>query len=406
MTIKRTIIIITSIACFFSCTFKSKLTTDNLVNGLYEVDLENIPKDTDDTLFYSSVYKGIKTILLETNETCLIGGINKMHIHDDLIIILDRRYARSLYVFDKNGRFIRKIGSVGNGPGEYVEVTDFTIDKENNTIYLFDTMMGRINKYDFATGRFINVINLNPSIESRRIAYIGGKIYTDVYYSKHADDNCLLRVIDESSGEEELFLNVMEYHKGISNTNNTAQIQVFFLLENGNIAFFQQFMNQIVEISKNGISTLVNFKGNNISTNLIKKAIENDPASYYDNIELLNTRIFLQLADIIEHEEYLHFSYCQYLSPVKFIINKQTKEVKVYPNHRDDLFLTARYYGPLLHFGCYDSNGSYYYVPQMGMSHFVATVNDNGLPPDFDRLEELKNLTDEANPVIFYHEFK
>lgn len=39
-------------------------------------------------------------------------------------------------LFDRKGKFLRNIGSVGNGPGEYTQVGPFQLDEKHDRIYL------------------------------------------------------------------------------------------------------------------------------------------------------------------------------------------------------------------------------------------------------------------------------
>jgi len=117
-------------------------------------------------------------------------------------------------VFDRDGHFIRQIGKVGMGPGEYVYPDDFTIDKENKIIYILDERKRQINKYYLNTGLFIHAINLDPSIRIANIEHIGGTLFADAYFDRHSKDNYLLCIIDEITGKEEShYLNVMKYNK-------------------------------------------------------------------------------------------------------------------------------------------------------------------------------------------------
>lgn len=60
-------------------------------------------------------------------------------------IILDSK-ARKVMQFDKNGKFIRYIGSKGEGPGEYSLAVAPFMDKDLN-LYLYDVFKMRILKY-------------------------------------------------------------------------------------------------------------------------------------------------------------------------------------------------------------------------------------------------------------------
>ena len=109
----------------------------------YVIDLDG---SLEESVYYSSVFKNVRTIILETSRNCLIGATTELQIFDSCIYLLDARVAKGLFVFDMEGRFIRKIGSLGNGPGEYAVIKDFTLDTENGVIYLLD-QRHRVHKY-------------------------------------------------------------------------------------------------------------------------------------------------------------------------------------------------------------------------------------------------------------------
>jgi hypothetical protein len=93
--------------------------------------------DIDDKEYCISAHELFDTISivpLETTEQSIIGVVTKIKILNDTIFVLDNMKAKSLTMFTMKGKFIRKIGNIGNGPGEYVEPTDFFVDK-NITVY-------------------------------------------------------------------------------------------------------------------------------------------------------------------------------------------------------------------------------------------------------------------------------
>jgi len=57
-------------------------------------------------------------------------------------------WIKGLYAFNKEGKFIRKYGNRGNGPGEYLSIKDFTIDTENEIVYLMDDDATQILLYN------------------------------------------------------------------------------------------------------------------------------------------------------------------------------------------------------------------------------------------------------------------
>ena len=82
-------------------------------------------------------------------------------IHDNIEFINNSFYLSEnklgILVFDINGNLIRKIGSKGRGPGEYSYTFDFTIDKETETIYVWDN---NIIKVFSKNGNFLRSFSL------------------------------------------------------------------------------------------------------------------------------------------------------------------------------------------------------------------------------------------------------
>jgi len=59
--------------------------------------------------------------------------------------------------FNKEGKFVRKIGNIGRGPGEYTFCFDFTVDENKETIYVLD--QNKLKVYS-KTGNFLRNVSL------------------------------------------------------------------------------------------------------------------------------------------------------------------------------------------------------------------------------------------------------
>lgn len=64
-----------------------------------------------------------------------------------------------ILVFNKEGKTIRKIGSIGRGPGEYVYNYSFSVDDNTETVYVWDS--GNIIKVFSKTGGFLRSFSLH-----------------------------------------------------------------------------------------------------------------------------------------------------------------------------------------------------------------------------------------------------
>jgi len=70
-------------------------------------------------IYYSDLFKRVRTIILETNKDVRIGDVTSIQVYGDEIYISDIVKSMGIFVFNKEGRYIRRIGKSGQGPGEY-----------------------------------------------------------------------------------------------------------------------------------------------------------------------------------------------------------------------------------------------------------------------------------------------
>ena len=101
----------------------------------------------------------ITYVPLETLDESLVklGSTSKMIVTDEYILVGE--LSAPLLCFDRaTGKFLRKIGSVGQGPGEYSGSTDMEVDAEAKRVY-FRASHTQYHCYDFE-GQFLNTVTL------------------------------------------------------------------------------------------------------------------------------------------------------------------------------------------------------------------------------------------------------
>lgn len=105
--------------------------------------------DLIDTLRYVSLY----------NDTVPFSGkIDKIMSKGDTLYIFDAMISKSLRAYSKDGRFLFNVGVQGRGPGEYIEMMNFTID--NKYFYCVDNAKQELLIYDINNANFIKEISM------------------------------------------------------------------------------------------------------------------------------------------------------------------------------------------------------------------------------------------------------
>lgn len=94
----------------------------------------------------SDIADRVSFIPLATNDSCRIGSVDKLIVTDKYFVVVDKSLAASVFVFDKSGRFINRIGDRGHSKKEYLRLEDVVID--GNNAYVLDTKGKKIINYD------------------------------------------------------------------------------------------------------------------------------------------------------------------------------------------------------------------------------------------------------------------
>ena len=106
----------------------------------------------------STIIEDVSYIPIETHSDGLFNSerVTKLMIADEKILILERVGTGALLMFDMNGRFERRIGERGQGPGEYTMIMAFTAD--DNYLYILDAPRKSVLIYDYS-GNYIRELN-------------------------------------------------------------------------------------------------------------------------------------------------------------------------------------------------------------------------------------------------------
>lgn len=114
---------------------------------IIEINISKAKKNKKD-LKLSELVKDVEILVLESNADCFMQfPYNLIHFGKKYILFHDNR-QNQLYLFSRNGKFLRRIGRPGNGPGEYNRNAKIITSKDESRIVVSDFSSKRVIVYD------------------------------------------------------------------------------------------------------------------------------------------------------------------------------------------------------------------------------------------------------------------
>lgn len=310
-----------------------------------------------DSLKFSQMFDSAWIIPLDTAVQAIIGEIRKVTIEDGFIFILDASIAKTVYMFDRQGNFIRKIGNPGNGRGEYISPVDIAVDKANKRIFVLDRRVQRIHIYNYMTGEHLSSIAI--PFFSNNLLYYQNALYTDCPGDK---GGAIVRKTDDEGKNPEFFLSVTEHNKGWKFT--LANQDGMFLSENSDVPKVTHLvMDTVFRISKDGIYPYLAFHSKEMisAEDLEGLDVDRNPMHM---VEWMNKNKYRDLQTYIENDDYLFFNMQKKgikLHP--FLYDKQSKTTQRYKAwYEDMLFDRVEFPKNNLRFGGTTATGAYFFL--------------------------------------------
>jgi hypothetical protein len=378
---------------------KKKETIRN--DNVYTVDFDNIPKE--EKIPVSYLFKKVTPIPLETTDESLIGYINEVQVFDGKIFVLDKSYAYGVFMFDMDGKFIRKFGRTGQGPGEYLYLTDFTIDEINKEIYLLDRDNNCVFIYDIDTGKYKRRIKFAEIKYSTYVQYSNGRLYVDANRQLNSGQDYLLHEIDIATGKyKSSWLDADIYNRGWMNT--TFFNGVFYSRNHTNTPkYMQLLMDTVFSIEKDGITPFLTVRSNKwaLASDAKKvKELSAKPLTAWMN----DYNRLYSISDFIEGKDIILFNV--YEGDRRWYIlcdhRNGTKNIRIGEFLINDLLFEEDKYA-VWKTRCSDEKGIYAILPIEWLNLMDV---DKEVKKDLPNRERLLNLKEDDNPVILYFEYE
>ena len=131
-----------------------------VTDSMIKIDLNSFSRKQ--AFDFASLIKTVRLIPLETTDESIVDDIDKVIIADSNLVIMDRYKGQGIIIFDKEGRFIKRIPN-GQGPGELVRLYDIAYDADNNELvayrhsfFMFYTPSGEFIRQERLPFGFLN----------------------------------------------------------------------------------------------------------------------------------------------------------------------------------------------------------------------------------------------------------
>jgi hypothetical protein len=279
---------------------------------------------------YSEFFSSAQFIPLETSDKSLIGYIGQLELFNDTVYILDSRTAKCIFVFTLTGKFVRKIGVIGKGPGEWIQPSNFCINKTQRLLYVLDAQLQRITLLHL-DGEVIKQISLkNNSVRSQHIECDNGRIFLDARHFSNNDnrDDYMVREIDSTGIEINKWFSLDKDNKGWTQSFNISGSGTFYSSPS-NIKFVELFMDTIYSITNEGMLPFIAIKSSEI--------LDREPISEIQSAAKeggLFTRKLFEKDEIwainsyIENDDIIYFIFYGNRVGNLIIINKRTNQIR------------------------------------------------------------------------------
>lgn len=405
---RNTVLYVMSCFLILSCskTNKQDVTKFSTINNSQRGNLTviDIDRHTEETVFLSKLFNTVNMVVLETTTESILGNISSIQIYNDSIFILDRISSKGVFLFNKEGKFLQRIGKIGQGPEEYIQPTDFTINKKDKLLYIIDSQVQKILTYDLRNCKCIKSINLKDNrYRSYHIQYTNGSLYSDVYYYQKTDSAFLLQEINLSTGDrEKRWLQTSMYNKGFTDRYFKGQ-GLFYDRTQDSPKFIQLFMDTIISLHKNKLISEIAVKSRRFITKSALENIKGDVNTKF--INLIGMDYMYNINSYVTYKNLILFNYNQKNEYRCCIYNTNSKETIIGNRIVDDLVfdVTKIQSPPTPIFSTSSTDGVYSFIQPKDMYYFLDLARSNKLSSKLNKIEKLKQLSVDSNPVLFIY---
>lgn len=386
-----------SLLSSLSC-LKNNTTNENIKNDLfdsYNTIVIKIPDFlTNSEIDLENLVSSVNFVSLETNPNCHIGQINEVLSDTGYFFIHDKENNLILR-FSSEGKFLNRIGAIGDGPGEFKEAYDVSLNKAKKELSVLDLKGRKIINYNYS-GTHLNTSAMKFLFT--QFEYSNDTMVCNIYKSFNVAIPSIYgyKVIKTDQNFNVLF-KALPYNINSSNSFTTEKPLRKF---GDSIYYNDPYKNKIYKINSNNICEKfkIDFNENGWNENI--------------NFEELNDS---EIKDLFEHYSYFNGNFVASSNYLVLNVNKKNKSSTVYYSIKTgEMKFGNSYRNPKNRFQLiwfkkpqwinYDDKFITSIEPFYLMHHMEYIKNDSSLILTKNEQEILNDLKEEDNPILAIYE--
>jgi len=351
-------------------------------------------------ILYSNLFDDVEVVTLQTLENNLIGEVTQIEYIDDTIYIFDAGFAKSLFMFNREGLYIGRVGVLGKGVGEYIYPTSFWV--EDNQILIYDMHLHSIFFYN-KKGDFLKKIEIEKEYQGRNIAHESNNIYVDVNkFQPDKNKQFLIRRYNHKGVDQEGWLEYPKYNKGWNVLN--FWVKKNFIKTKFDVKYINGLCNTVFTINNGNISPyLLIVADNEINRTDINKA-QHDIKNSFGNLVKASRKCFVGINQYIENETTIYLRYFGYFNTQNDILYMKNTG-KIQQGHLFD-DITKLESASLNNFNDEFAISVYNIRANGDISNWKQKILNGEILLSKSNKEKVMNINNSSNPILFFYRFR
>ena len=194
---------------------------------------------------------------LETTSESLIGAYDKVIVGDSCLCVLDKEKDKSVFIFDREGKFLAKINCIGRGPGEYISPDDVNLRKDS--LLILDRSARKM-LYFSLRGRFIKEVYFGVYRPIPFTVLADDVLAFYVGMPNHSEQNAEVIVTDMKGQIIKQFIG----RPGLTVEQGRFYLPYYFACNRQGTFFIPVFKDKIYRIDRDTISEIFDFGFKNL----------------------------------------------------------------------------------------------------------------------------------------------